>query len=55
VGNNLFPPQIIKKGTIYESLLVNRIDRIVNEKSFFHLHNLDNAVFYATIEYFRNL
>jgi aspartyl/asparaginyl-tRNA synthetase len=55
MGNNLFPPQIIKKGTIEESLLVNRIDRIVNEKSFFHLHNLDNAVFYATIEYFRNL
>lgn len=55
IGNNLFPPQVIKKGVIEESLLVNRIDRIVNEKCFFNLHNLDNAVFYATIEYFRNL
>ena len=54
-GNNIFQPQIIKKGTIEESLLENRIDRIVNEKSFFHLHNLDNAIFYATIEYFRNI
>lgn len=55
MGNNLFPPQIIKKGIIEESLLENRIDRIVNEKSFFHLYNLDNAIFYATVEYFRNL
>lgn len=55
LGNNFFQPQVIKKWVIEEDLLVNRIDRIVNEKSFLHLHNLDNAIFYSTIEYFRNL
>jgi len=55
LGNKLFSPQIIKKWSINVSLLENRIDRIVNEKHFLNLHNLDNAIFYATIEYFKNL
>ncbi|HMS91348.1 MAG TPA: hypothetical protein PKC87_03955 [Candidatus Absconditabacterales bacterium] len=55
MGNKLFPSQIIKKGTIEKSLLENRIDRIVNEKIFSHLHNLDNSVFFATIEYFKKI
>lgn len=55
VGNNLFAPQIIKKWVIDESLLNNRIDRIVHERSFFHLHNLDDAIFHASIEYFKKI
>ena len=55
LGNNLFPSQIIEKWTIKTNLLEGRIDRIVNEPSFLHLHNLDNAIFYATTEYFKSI
>ena len=38
-----------------ESLLRNRIDRVKKEKQFFHITKIDNSIFYATIDYFKNI
>lgn len=54
-GNNIFQAQILEKWIVVEKLLNDRIKRIVNEKWFKHLHNLDNSVFFATTEYFKKL
>lgn len=54
-GNNVFQPQVIKKWIIVEELTVDRVHRLVNENHFLHLHNLDNSIFFATVEYFKKL
>jgi len=38
-----------------ESLLQNRIDRVKKEKQFLHITKIDNAIFNATIDYFRKI
>lgn len=54
-GNNIFPAKQIFMNGLDESLLQNRIDRVKKEKQFFHITKIDNSIFYATIDYFRNI
>jgi len=53
--NNLFKEKIIELGSIEETLLENRIERVKHEESFYHLNQIDNWIFYATVEYFKNI
>lgn len=53
--NNIFQAQNIQYDTIDLSLLNNRIERIKNEQYFFHLANIDNGIFHATVKYFFNI
>lgn len=46
---------IINYKEIDINLLQNRVDRIRAEETFFHIANIDNAIFDATINYFRSL
>ena len=54
-GNNIFPAKQIFMNSLDESLLRNRIDRVKKEKQFFHITKIDNSIFYATIDYFKNI
>lgn len=54
-GNKLFDPITIKKWFVDELLLNNRVNRITHEKFFSNIHNIDNSIFFSTIEYFKNI
>lgn len=51
VGNNLHKMGCLNTKTI-NSCLSDRVLRIKTEKMFFHLENIDDAIFKATVEYF---
>ena len=53
--NNIFDKCIIDTTCINKKLLENRVERIKREKLFFHLNEIDNWIFFATIEYFKNI
>lgn len=55
VWNNIYAPKNINFQEIETTLLENRVSRVKNEKMFFHLANIDNWIFQATVEYFSNL
>lgn len=55
IWNNINDPMTINYKEIDVNLLQNRIDRLKNEETFFHIANLDNAIFDATINYFRSI
>lgn len=47
-------PSVIDPKSFDPTLTDGRIDRIRSEKTFYHLANLDNAIFNATVDYFRS-
>lgn len=47
-------PAVIDPKGFDPSLVEGRVDRIRSEKAFYHLANLDNAIFNATVDYFRS-
>jgi aspartyl/asparaginyl-tRNA synthetase len=53
--NKINQEKIIDFKNMEEKLLQDRVYRVKNEKIFFHLANIDNWVFFATIEYFKGL
>lgn len=54
VGNKLFPAFIdIQRTNITTHDLNNRLDRIVKEEYFYHLHRIDNGIFFAAVEFFK--
>lgn len=53
VWNNINPSKTINYKEIDIGLLTSRVDRVKSEKMFWHLANLDNAIFNATVDYFR--
>ncbi|MDD5197611.1 MAG: asparagine--tRNA ligase [Candidatus Gracilibacteria bacterium] len=54
IGNNINKPKIINYKEVDLNLLQNRVDRIRTEETFFHIANIDNAIFDAAINYFRS-
>lgn len=55
VWNNIYPPNKIDFKDIDVSILKDRVSRVKNEKMFFHLSKIDNAIFLATVEYFNSI
>jgi len=53
--NNIFDKFIIDNDWIDENLLKNRVERVKTNKLFYHLNQIDNWIFYATVEYFKNI
>ena len=53
--NNINQSKEIDFKEIDCSLLENRVFRIKKERMYFHLSNIDNSVFNATIDYFRKI
>lgn len=53
--NNINTEKIINKDDIELSLLDNRVNRVKNEKMFYHLLKIDNAIFMSTVQYFHSL
>ena len=55
-GNNIFKPIAnVREASFSEQLLEQRLDSLRTEKRFYHLHRIDNALFFAAVDYFRNL
>lgn len=54
IWNNINKPKIINYKEVDLNLLQNRVDRIRTEETFFHIANIDNAIFDAAINYFRS-
>ncbi len=53
-GNNIYSPvENIEDKVFPEAMSVNRVKDISCDKKFFHLHKIDNAIFFATVEYFK--
>ncbi len=52
-GNKVFGGMKIEANQVNLGLLENRVQRIMKEEFFSAIQNLDNAVFFATIDYFR--
>ena len=56
LGNNISEPiEDVKNVCFSKDILDNRLDDIVKKEEYRHLHKIDNAVFYATVDYFRNI
>ena len=53
--NNINTSCLIEKDVIKTELLNNRINRVKNEKMFYHLSKIDNAIFMSTVQYFHSL
>lgn len=54
-GNNLHTPVEIDYKAFVRSFAEQRVSRVKNEEAFFRIANLDNAVFEATVDYFRSI
>lgn len=55
-GNNIFPP--IKNVSRVEFLnepVKSRLDKVAYSEQFYHLHKIDNGIFFATVEYFKKI
>lgn len=56
VGNKISSPiDDIKSVCFDKSILDSRLDDIVNKEEYYHLHKIDNAIFYSTVDYFRSI
>jgi len=52
-GNNIYSPiENIEETKFTEDILENRLDDIVKNKHYYHLHNIDNSIFIASVKYF---
>ena len=38
-----------------EKILDNRVDDLINKKRYYHLHKIDNAIFFSATEYFKEI
>ncbi len=55
-GNRISKPiPDIKSLCFSQDVLNNRLDDVVKREEYYHLHKIDNAVFYATVDYFRSI
>jgi len=55
-GNKIYPAiDDIGLKKFEKKLLKSRLDAIVKEKRFYHLHRIDNAIFFSTVNFFKNL
>lgn len=55
VWNKLYLPASIDFKNLDISLLENRVKRVHDEKMFYHIQQIDNAIFFATVEYFKHI
>jgi len=56
IGNNINPRSSIDYRVLNHSVFEkNRVSRVRDEAMFFHLANIDNRIFFATVEYFNEL
>jgi len=53
--NNIFDQFVIDNNWVDEELLKDRVERVKMNKLFYHLNQVDNWIFYATVEYFKNI
>ncbi|EKD66637.1 MAG: hypothetical protein ACD_49C00026G0012 [uncultured bacterium (gcode 4)] len=53
--NNINASKIIDYKTIDNSLLENRVSRVKNEEMFFHIANIDDWIFNASVQYFMKI
>lgn len=54
-GNHIYLSWDVLFSELDVWLLSNRISRIKNEKMFYHLSKIDNAIFMSTVQYFHSL
>ncbi len=56
LGNKIYREiSDVSKIQFEKNISEKRISNIVTDKQYFHLHHIDNAIFFATIEYFRSI
>jgi aspartyl/asparaginyl-tRNA synthetase len=56
VGNKVSKPIAdVKSVSFDQDILDTRLDDITKKEEYYHLHKIDNAVFYATVDYFRSI
>lgn len=55
VGNNIHEASNIDCKAFEASCLDDRASRVKSERTFFHIANIDNAIFNATVDYFRSI
>jgi aspartyl/asparaginyl-tRNA synthetase len=54
IGNNIYSKiDNVYESTFNQDILDSRIDNIISDKHYYHLHNIDNSIFTATVEYFQ--
>jgi aspartyl/asparaginyl-tRNA synthetase len=56
VGNKIFQPiSDVQDAKFTKELLTDRLDKIVSDEMFYHLHHIESAMFIAIIDYFKNI
>lgn len=56
LGNKVFSSvDDVKKTVFSKEILDNRVKDISENDHFFHLHNIDNGIFFSAVEYFKNI
>ena len=55
-GNNIYDPmEDIESNSFSEKILKSRLQNTVNNDSYYHLHKIDNSIFFAAVEYFKKI
>lgn len=55
-GNKVCPPvEDVRASKFGSKLLATRLSDLVSNKAFYHLHEIDNSIFFATVDYFRKI
>lgn len=55
-GDKVYPPFMDVSSTVFDkSIGDERVYKLIKEKGFYHLHQIDNGIFFAAIDYFRNI
>ncbi|MBI2021244.1 asparagine--tRNA ligase, partial [Candidatus Giovannonibacteria bacterium] len=53
-GNKLYSGiEDIGSKLLQEEVLTKRLDAIVKQKEYYHIHKIDNAIFFSTVDFFR--
>lgn len=56
LGNRISEPiENIKNVCFSQDILDTRLSDVIMREEYYHLHKIDNAIFYATIDYFRSI
>lgn len=56
LGNKVFKSaKAIDRFGLGEDILKDRLGALVNDERFYHLHRIDNAIFFAVVEFFRKM
>lgn len=56
LGNKISKPiEDIKSVCFSQDILDTRLNDVVKREEYYHLHKIDNAVFYATVDYFKSI